>query len=64
MAEKHEPTAEKTERAKRTRRPLTPETALGNILVTLAKLAPEERGRVLRTASAWLDQDKEAKNVR
>ena len=47
----------KPEPKKRTRRPITPETALASILVTLAKLAPGERQRVLRTADAWLDTE-------
>jgi len=51
------PVDTKPEPKKRTRRPITPETALASILVTLAKLAPGERQRVLRTADAWLDTE-------
>lgn len=50
----------KQQKQKRTRKPLTPETALGNILVNLGKLeSDEERRRVLNTALAWLRSGQE-----
>jgi hypothetical protein len=40
-------------KTKRTRRAITPETALANVINTLGKLQPPERERVLAAAREW-----------
>jgi len=47
----------KTEKPKRTRRAITPETALAHVIGTLGKLQPAEREQVLATARECFASD-------